>query len=51
MSEKLGWARIVLAGVLAVGCAAVLPPKALGQESASEAAKRKVKANEMPDNP
>ena len=51
MSRRLGWARIALAGVLALGCSVVLPPKTLGQESATDSAKRKVKSKVVPDYP
>jgi TonB family protein len=51
MSARLGWARVVLAGALALGCAAVLAPKALGQDNADEGVKRKVKTRIMPEYP
>ena len=51
MSARLGLIRMALAGMLAVGCTAVLPLKTLGQDSAGEAAKRKIKTKVVPDYP
>ena len=51
MYTKVGWARLTLAGLLALGCAGVFPPRTQGQDVTSEAAKRKVKSRVVPDYP
>jgi TonB family protein len=51
MKRRAKWARLALACFIALGSSRVLVPRALAQDAANEAAKRKLKTKVVPEYP